>query len=670
VVHEVDVPFRAGDIAAVSVSSGSDGEGGVPPGASSAAMDERANALVGQVVADRYRIHNVLATGGMGVVYTGEHVHMRKRVAIKVLHPDTEGLPGLVARFEREAIVGAHVEHKNVASARDFGRMEDGSHYLVLEFVRGVTLRQILRHGRMPIVRAVRIAKQIATALSKIHAKGIYHRDVNPRNVMVIPGPKDLVKVIDFGFAKVPVEKFNAMSFQKGTPTAPSQITGDGVIFGTIGFLAPEAALGMRHVDHRSDLYALGAMLYEMLSGEPPFEADTQAGLFLKHRMEPVPTMAERGAPEVPAALEAVAQKLLAKEPADRYQRAEDVIRALDEANPSAMPEAERAQEIEPEPISLSVAGAAPPRSLPRFEDVADGTPEPSVTEERSPPGIEAPPRSVSPRSAAPVAPKRGSSWLLLAGSVVLLGAAGLVAFRSGLIGKPDAPDIPTAKLDASAASSVRADPTPPTPATAKSSAAATAVSAPAPTATAINGLDAEAWKKIVRQAPTSRDFAKANEGLKALAELDPGALATVELRLAAVEIVVAAGGDRAQTAVLVKLLAERFGGGGVDVLYDLVATRGGSQAATLATPFLQNPEVRGRGTPALRIALELRDAACADKAALMERVRADGDERSLAILSAIRSPDCDASAGSCCMRENPAIETAARELAERLTKK
>src|SRR5690242_953963 len=119
------------------------------PGGTDDPAAERAESLVGTVVADRYRIHNVLAMGGMGAVFTGEHIHMRKRVAIKVLHPDTEGLPGLVSRFEREAIVGAHVEHKNIASARDFGRMADGSYYLVLEFVRGTTLRALMNQGPM-----------------------------------------------------------------------------------------------------------------------------------------------------------------------------------------------------------------------------------------------------------------------------------------------------------------------------------------------------------------------------------------------------------------------------------------------------------------------------------------------------------------------------------------
>lgn len=654
----------------MSVDSGSEadksGTGADP------AAEARANALVGTIVADRYRIHNVLASGGFGVVYTGEHVHMRKRVAIKVLHPDTEGLPGLVSRFEREAIVGAHVEHKNVASARDFGKMQDGSCYLVLEFVRGATLRQILRQGRMPLARVLRITRQIATALSKLHAKGIVHRDLNPRNVMVIPGPKDLVKVIDFGFAKVPVERFNAMSFQKGTPTAPSQITGDGVIFGTIGYLAPEAALGMRLVDNRSDLYALGAMLYEMLAGVPPFEAETQAGLFLRHRTEPVPSIAERSGADVPKELEAIALRLLAKSPEDRFQRAEELLRALDAAGAALDGDAQATEPIEPEPISLSVAGAAPPRSLPRFEDVAEGTPEPTVTtNHREAPAADrasapAPKTLASPTTAPP--PSRGrSAWLLLAGAA-LLATGGFVLLRSK--DGPATASGSTAAATATAASApepARADP--PRPQITAERSATPAASAAAPTATAIAGLDAEAWRRIVRQAPTSRDFPKAAEGLLALAELDPGALSTVEMRAAAVETTLTASADRAKGAVLAKALAERFGSDGIDVLYDLATTRGGSLAASLATPLLSDSAVRARGTPALRIAIELREAACSDKPALLDRARTEGDARTLALLSAMRAPDCDASGGACCLRDNPAVETAARELGERLAK-
>ncbi|NUO47566.1 MAG: serine/threonine protein kinase [Polyangiaceae bacterium] len=658
------------------MSGESDGKDAVR-GTHDPALEERASALVGKVIADRYRIHNVLATGGMGVVYTGEHVHMRKRVAIKVLHPDTEGLPGLVARFEREAIVGAHVEHKNVASARDFGKMEDGSHYLVLEFVRGITLRQILRHGRMPLARVIRIAKQVLIALSKVHAKGIVHRDINPRNVMVIPGPKDLVKLIDFGFAKVPVERFNAMSFQKGTPVAPSQITGDGIIFGTIGYLAPEAALGMRHVDHRSDLYAVGAILYEMLSGVPPFEADTQAALFLQHRIEPVPKMPENDGISVPPPLEAIAHRLLAKTQPERFQKAEEVIRALDAAAADLDGDTLMVDVVEAEPISLSVAGAQAPRSLPRYEDVAEGTPQPPGTsdqttdEKGTPPAIEAPPPATrSPKTKAGKE-KGGSSWLFVLAFLALGGAGVYFAFRAGWLGgsKPTPTTAATTKPSATsptAAATTTAEP-------AKSAAAASAATPPplpTPTVTAVAGLDAEAWKRIVKQAPATRDFAKASEGVRALAELDPTSLGGADMRAAVVEVVVTAAADRAQGAVLTKALAERFGPDGVDVLYDLVATRGGSQAAILATPFLQNQEVRARGSEALRVALELRDAKCEDKPNVLDKVRQSGDERSLAILSAMRSPDCDASSGACCMRENPAVETAARELQERLKNK
>ncbi len=656
------------------MSGESDGKGDAVRGTQDPALQERANALVGKVIADRYRIHNVLATGGMGVVYTGEHVHMRKRVAIKVLHPDTEGLPGLVARFEREAIVGAHVEHKNVASARDFGKMEDGSHYLVLEFVRGITLRQILRHGRMPLARVIRIAKQLLVALSKIHAKGIVHRDINPRNVMVIPGPKDLVKLIDFGFAKVPVEKFNAMSFQKGAVVAPSQITGDGIIFGTIGYLAPEAALGMRHVDHRSDLYAVGAILYEMLSGVPPFEAENQAALFLQHRTEPVPRMQENDGISVPPPLEAIAHKLLAKTPPERFQKAEEVIRALDAAAADLDGDTLMVDVVEAEPISLSVAGAQPPRSLPRYEDVAEGTPKPSVdfdatTDEKgTPPAIEAPPPATRSPKAAPKE-KGGSSWLFVLAFLALGGAGVFFAYRSGVFGS--SATSPTA---GSTRPAVTAQPSAPTttaePAKSAAASATTPPPLPKPTVTAVAGLDTEAWKRIVKQAPATRDFAKASEGVRALAELDPTSLAGADMRAAVVEVVVTAAADRAQGAVLTKALAERFGPDGVDVLYDLVATRGGSQAAILATPFLQNQEVRARGTEALRVALELRDAKCEDKPSVLDKVRQHGDERSLAILSAMRSPDCDASSGACCMRENPAVETAARELQDRLKNK
>lgn len=632
----------------------------------------RAEALVGQVVAERYRIHNVLAMGGMGAVYTGEHVHMRKRVAIKVLHPDTEGLPELVARFEREAIVGAHIEHKNIAAARDFGRMKDGSYYLVLEFVKGVTLRQLLRQGHLAIARTLRIAKQIATGLGKLHAKRIIHRDLNPRNVMVVGG-KDAVKLIDFGFAKVPVEKFAAMSFQKGQIAAPSRITGDGIIFGTIGFLAPEAAFGMRSVDSRSDLYALGAIFYEMLSGEAPFDADTQAALFAKHRMEPVPPMRER-APGVVVdpTHEAIALKLLAKDPAARFQRAEDVVKALDEAIAALDPATDGILVDHDEPLSaqLTVAGSEQPASLPRFEDVAVEIDTTDFDARRSRISGEGgrdagPPAGASSRGddrdARPEARTGGGRARIAIGLgialVVIAGGASAVHFASKTSSGAPTPTNSAPEPLARTPPLVPASQLEP-----MNDRTSTPSAAPP---TVVDGQNAEQWSRVLRQAPASRDFGHAIEAILALARLDAHALGTAELRAAAVEVAVNADAERVPK--LVDALATRFDADGLDILYELVTMRGGSPAADQGAAMLKKPDVRARGTAALRVALDLREAACADRVGLLDRVKAEGDHRALALLAAMHDPDCGTNLGSCCASNDPTVGAAIADLSKRL---
>src|SRR5262245_20602958 len=176
--------------------------------------------------------------GGMGAVFRGEHVHMRKRVAVKVLHPSTLGFPELVTRFERESIVGAHITHPNVTSASDFGRLEDGSCYLVLEYVDGATLHELMQRGPIPAARAASIARQVAEALEAAHDLEICHRDVKPRNIMVMEGKRDRVKLIDFGLARVPVERF-------GDTAEALSVTTAGTVFGTVAYMAPETARGM-----------------------------------------------------------------------------------------------------------------------------------------------------------------------------------------------------------------------------------------------------------------------------------------------------------------------------------------------------------------------------------------------------------------------------------------
>ncbi len=287
----------------------------------------REQALIGRTISGRYRIEAPIAAGGMGAVFRGEHLHMRKRVAIKILHAETEGLEGLAAQFEREAIAGAHVSHPNVAIATDFGELDDGSYFLVLEYLRGVTLAEVLEKGPLAAERAVPIARQIAAGLGAAHEMGIVHRDVKSSNIMLLEEDEQ-AKLIDFGFAKVPMDR---MSIARSDDPLNRNDTDPDKVFGTIHYLAPEAARGMDALDGRSDLYALGIIMYEMLTGTRPFDAEKNAEIFRQHREVPPPPFVER-APmiPVPAALEAIVMRLLAKDPAERYASAEEVIAALD----------------------------------------------------------------------------------------------------------------------------------------------------------------------------------------------------------------------------------------------------------------------------------------------------------------------------------------------------
>lgn len=305
------------------------------PGAN---IKQREQGLVGRVIEGRYRVEELIAKGGMGAVYRGYHRYLKKRVAVKVLQPDMDHLPDLVARFEREAVAGAHVAHPNVAAATDFGKLDDGSRFLVVEYVRGVTLSELLRRGPLPAHRAARIARQLASALDAVHTMGIVHRDVKSRNVIVSTDEDDLTKLIDFGLAKVPVEHLGPVNSRRSRlDSIPQRITGTGEIFGTVAYLAPEAAFGMDEVDGRSDLFALGVVFYEMLAGRRPFAATDPGELFAEQRRGP-PRLADV-APKtlVPSDIEDVVRKLLARDPADRFQRGADVVAAIDAAM-SAVP--------------------------------------------------------------------------------------------------------------------------------------------------------------------------------------------------------------------------------------------------------------------------------------------------------------------------------------------
>jgi len=264
---------------------------------------------VGHVLAGRYLIVSLLGSGGMGAVYRAEHVHMKKPVAVKILHRHMTTNAEVVARFEREAVAAGRIEHPNVAAATDFGKLEDGSFYLALEYVEGRSLGEVLEAGALSPARALGIARQIADGLGAAHAAGIVHRDLKPDNVLLVErdGVRDIVKVLDFGIAKLHIDE--------GSGHQP--LTQIGTIFGTPQYMSPEQGQG-RTVDARSDLYALGVIVYEMLAGKLPFESDDLIVLITRHVTEAAPPLPAA----IPEPVRALVAKLLEKQPEARVQSA------------------------------------------------------------------------------------------------------------------------------------------------------------------------------------------------------------------------------------------------------------------------------------------------------------------------------------------------------------
>lgn len=280
---------------------------------------ERAGAsLVGSIVGGRYRIDGVLGSGGMGAVFAATHVHNGKKVAVKVLHGGFAFHPDMRDRFVREAHVLAALEHPNVVEIYDSGAGEDGSVFIVMALLEGRTLRERLdRDGPLPPDQAVDIARQTLDALGAAHERGIVHRDVKPPNIFLLEDTSRLrVKVLDFGIAQV-----------EDADLAAERLTRDGQVPGTPQYMSPEQ-LASRPLDGRSDIYSIGAVLYEMLSGHPPFD-DRDFLALAAHvmRRDPVPLASRGGA--VSRALSDATLRLLEKDSADRYQTACSAARAL-----------------------------------------------------------------------------------------------------------------------------------------------------------------------------------------------------------------------------------------------------------------------------------------------------------------------------------------------------
>jgi tRNA A-37 threonylcarbamoyl transferase component Bud32 len=280
------------------------------------AWDPKADPLLGKIVDRRYEVEAVIGEGGMGRVYRVRHVSLGKRFALKALRQDLATDTEIATRFIHEARTAASVAHPGLVQISDFGHLPTGQAYFVMELLEGLPLSALLRrYGALPVGRAVQLAAKVADALAAAHAAGVVHRDLKPDNIHVRPlDEQDEVKIVDFGLAKV---------------IGSRRLTRDGVVFGTPYYMSPEQASG-EPTDHRADIYALGIVLYEMLTGRVPFEADTYMGVLTKHiSMKPIPPSEVLGMDGALGQLEHVVMRCLEKKPDKRFAALEELRQAL-----------------------------------------------------------------------------------------------------------------------------------------------------------------------------------------------------------------------------------------------------------------------------------------------------------------------------------------------------
>jgi serine/threonine protein kinase len=376
--------------------------GGAKPPAAVSSLST-SGALTGRTLDQKYYLESKLGVGGMGTVYRADRLLIGDRVAVKVLHPDQMADPQAVERFRREAQTTARLKHPNVVTVYDFGVSTEGLNYQVMELAEGESLRSLVeRHGRLAETAAAEIIRQVCAALDEAHRQGIVHRDIKPENILVQTIPGGLkVKVLDFGIAALRDVK-------------AGRLTRAGSLVGTPHYMSPEHCLG-EELDGRSDIYSLGIVLFEMLTGVVPFDSPTTTSIVIKHVNDP-PPLPRILNPKISPAVESVVLRALEKRRDARPQTAGEMARKLIAAAGSARPGS-------PHPAAVAAPGVVAPSPIttPKLRELV--TPELNRRV--------APPLGAAPAfgGVSPIMGSSGKLGLLVFGALLLLaaGVAGLL---------------------------------------------------------------------------------------------------------------------------------------------------------------------------------------------------------------------------------------------------
>jgi len=386
-------------------------------------MVESKDPVLGRTIAGKFLVESYLGGGAMGAVYRAKQLALEKDVAIKIMHGDHAGDATYVARFQREAKAASRLDHPNSMRVLDFGQESDGLLYIAMEFLDGRDLFRVLQQ-EWPLVpaRVADILSQALAALAVAHEMGIVHRDLKPENIMLLQGtddegrPRDIVKVCDFGIAKFTDRR-------DGTPqTGGQKLTTQGIVVGTPEYMSPEQGKG-EALDARSDLYAMGVILYQLLTGRVPFEAETALGVVLKHvTEEPVPPSTAH--PPSDRRLEAICLKAMRKKREDRFQSAREMRAELRTLGGSSDGLAHAATQR----VSQVTAPTAP-----AFDSSQVVSATPAITASKlTPPGMS----TVSPGGA----PRSRARLFASLGLIVIALGGGAFVFRDKLLPRPAAP--------------------------------------------------------------------------------------------------------------------------------------------------------------------------------------------------------------------------------------